>query len=451
MGKLILVRALKNSLVIKIYLYAAGVLVVAFFLALATARVLVEQGQLDTWRQFGADQALYLGGELERGMGPRGPDPRQLARLAGPFHARLDYRPVIDHRLPADLPPQLASHKVFFEPGGLPGPSWRHYWVRLDRAGQPHGVLEVAFEPPHVPRPHTPFFGAFLWLALLALMVVPPLIVWVTRPLRAMVAVAHRLGQGDLHTPVAVHARDEFGELETAFEGLRVRVQRMLAEKESLLRDISHELRAPLSRMAIAVPLLESLQLRPEAAPYLGQLSREITAMDALIQEILELARAREAQGRTSLTLDLADLARELVAERALPMAERALVLTTALAAAAVQGDERLIRRAMGNLFDNALKYTPPQGAIHLETGVESGQAYFRVVDNGPGIPAAELPHLFAPFYRPDSSRSRETGGTGLGLAIVQAIAESHHGSATLAAVKEGDTGTIAELRLPTT
>jgi len=114
---------------------------------------------------------------------------------------------------------------------------------------------------------------------------------------------------------------------------------------------------------------------------------------------------------------------------------------------ASTEGDESLLRRAMGNLLDNAIKYTPERGRIAVATRVDGDEAVFRVADNGPGIPAAALPHVFEPFFRPDTSRTRETGGTGLGLSIVRAIAEQHGGKAALES--EEGTGTTAELRVP--
>ncbi|MFN3428500.1 MAG: ATP-binding protein [Candidatus Sericytochromatia bacterium] len=280
-------------------------------------------------------------------------------------------------------------------------------------------------------------------MALLALMIVPPLWFWVVRPLRRMVAIADRLGHGDLATPVPIDRTDEFGELEKAFESLRQRVQQMLAARERLLRDISHELRAPLSRMAIAVPLLRD----DRPSPYIDHLERDMTIMDDLIGEILALARGRSPESLQRGPVDLAEVAAGLLAERGVVLAQREMPVASALAPAPTVGDRRLLARAMGNLLDNALKYTPDQAAVRLETAIEHGEAVFRVADRGPGIRAADLPHLFEPFYRPDASRTRETGGTGLGLAIAGAIAEAHGGTATLRS-SEG-LGTTAELRFP--
>ncbi|MNT72997.1 Sensor histidine kinase YycG [compost metagenome] len=99
----------------------------------------------------------------------------------------------------------------------------------------------------------------------------------------------------------------------------------------------------------------------------------------------------------------------------------------------------------MGNLLDNAIKYG--KGPLTIETGRDGRDALFAVRDRGPGIPEQDLPHLFEPFYRPDTSRSRQSGGTGLGLAIVKTVAQSHGGEATLAS-QVGE-GTTAAFRLP--
>ena len=97
---------------------------------------------------------------------------------------------------------------------------------------------------------------AWVWLLLLMLIIVPPIYLWVLRPLREMVEVAHRLGGGDLDTPVAVGRKDEFGELERAFEHMRAELKQAVEQRERLLTDVSHEIRAPLARMMIALPLL---------------------------------------------------------------------------------------------------------------------------------------------------------------------------------------------------
>jgi signal transduction histidine kinase len=139
-----------------------------------------------------------------------------------------------------------------------------------------------------------------------------------------------------------------------------------------------------------------------------------MAAMDALIGEVLALARGRSPEALAPEPVDLSDLARELLAERELVLAKRQAAVTSDLAPAPVVGDRRLLARAMGNLLDNALKYTPEGDLVRLETALDGGEAAFRVVDQGPGIPASDLPHLFEPFYRPDRrhrARARDRQG----------------------------------------
>jgi signal transduction histidine kinase len=96
-------------------------------------------------------------------------------------------------------------------------------------------------------------------------------------------------------------------------------------------------------------------------------------------------------------------------------------------------GDRHLLTRAVENLVDNALRHTPAGGEIRVSWGVEGAQFVVRVADTGPGIAAQDLPHLFTPLYRGESSRNRQTGGAGLGLAIARRILQAHGGGLTAA------------------
>ena len=110
-------------------------------------------------------------------------------------------------------------------------------------------------------------------------------------------------------------------------------------------------------------------------------------------------------------------------------------------------GDQEQLARVLGNVLDNAVKYTPAGGSIYLATDVCDGWAELRVRDTGGGISAQALPHVFDPFYRADPSRNRRTGGSGLGLAIVHAIVQRHGGSVSIDS--QLGTGTTVLVRLP--
>lgn len=427
-----------RSLILKVYLYAVVTLVITFVLTIAATKILMNHGMTENIRNIGADYATFIASEVEKTIHDGQPSQARIDALAKSLHVKLTYVPAgVSESLP--YPPALMQREWVKEQFTFR--SHHRYWVKLAPGGEFQGALRVEFIPPDPAKGHSGWIFAGFLIGALALMIVPPLYLWVLRPLKRMVDKVHHLGM-DLTVPVANDRKDEFGELEGSFEALRQRIQRMLSQKERLLTDISHELRAPLSRMAIAVPLIRS---EAGDSSYLDHIERNMQAMDRLIGELLTLSRGQTPPEREQESLDLAEMARELIAEREIVMEQRGLALETHLEAAPVRGDRRLLERAMGNLIDNAVTYGA--GRIRVETGPEGNVAAFRVVDAGPGVPEADLPHLFEPFYRPDASRSRHTGGTGLGLAIVRAVAQSHGGEATLTSrLGEGSTAT---LRLP--
>lgn len=426
----------RRSLILKIYLYAVGALLATFVLAFGASRLLLTHGMGDAFRQMGQDYAQFIGREIEASFEGGRPSPARLDELARSLHLQLDYVPVGSDR---EVPAELAGRDWVDQRVRFFGP--HVYWVRMDPGGEVMGALRIEFRPPRPAGGLSGWIFAGVLMGALGLMIVPPLYLWVIRPLRHMVDTAHRLGS-DLSTPVGVDRKDEFGDLEEAFESLRRRIQRMLTQKERLLTDISHELRGPLSRMAVALPLARA---EGQDNPYLGHLERNMAAMDRLIGELLTLSRGQTPPERDQEALDLAAIARDLLAERSVVTRSQGVELESQLMEAPVRGDRRLLERAMGNLIDNALRHGA--SPIRVETGQEGGQALFEVTDHGPGIPEADLPHLFEPFYRPDASRSRQTGGTGLGLAIVKAVAESHGGEAALSS-RPGE-GTVARMRFP--
>lgn len=209
------------------------------------------------------------------------------------------------------------------------------------------------------------------------------------------------------------------------------RERRAEAVRRDFVANVSHELRTPLASLrAMAETLrdggLEDPQLRVR---FLGQMLEEVDRMTRLVNDLLDLSaleagvvrlRREELQARELL---------EAVARRYQQAASRRGVgLAVRPGEARLQGDRDRLEQALGNLVDNAVKYTPPGGRVEL--GVEAGGAEVRLVveDTGPGVPPEHLPRIFERFYRADPSRSREEGGTGLGLAIAKHIALAHGG-----------------------
>lgn len=490
-----MVIRLHRSLAARFVAYGAVVMALGLPLGFGLADWLFLQGRRDaSFEHHVEGQARFAAKELVASWKQDGPDPARLEELAEVFHARLRYLPWAA----ADRPASLAFQPLLREAKSRSHEGWRLFvgpppgpppppliWVRMERQGKPVGALSLRLlfpgppqEPPaqqplppgtsvvgqpyrvpgellskstspsrHRPGPHHhgPWRGAavMLWMVLVALLLAPPLWAWVLKPLRGMVATAERLGAGQLDEPVAVKRPDELGALESAFEGLRVRIQGMLQARERLLVDLSHELRGPLQRMGLVVPLLQRAGA-PEALTKL--LEAELKGSEALVADVLAWARAGHAPGDRKEALQLAALGQAQLELRQLRAEDQGIELLDELAPTYAWGDGAWLGRALGNLLDNAIRHAQKQVLLRVQS-LPNGGAELAVIDDGPGLPEAELERAFEPFHRPDDSRSRETGGAGLGLAIVRAIARAHGGEARLSRSELG--GLKATITLP--
>lgn len=263
------------------------------------------------------------------------------------------------------------------------------------------------------------------------------------RPLRDLTAAVEDLGNGKLGRQVpAGRRRDELGELARAFNAMSTRLKDMVRSREQLLLDVSHELRSPLTRIKVA------LEMAPDGGAK-DSIRDDLGEMDAMIGEILEAARLDSAPGK--LNPESVDLL-ELAGDVALGFAARAPGVALRPAPAPgdfrVRADRERIRKVFSNVIGNAVKYSRA-GDAPVEVVFESrpGEVGVAVEDRGMGIPAADLPRLFEPFYRVDRSRSRDTGGYGLGLSLCRRIMEAHGGRIEIES-REGD-GTRVRLFFP--
>jgi two-component system sensor histidine kinase MprB len=196
-----------------------------------------------------------------------------------------------------------------------------------------------------------------------------------------------------------------------------------------LVADASHELRTPLTSLITNLELLAERPDDPSAPALAAAALAEAGELRVLINDLVELAR----DGQASLHIEdvRLDLAAERVAARA---ASRAPGLQYELDCrpTLVRGDPDALERAISNLVDNALKWSPPNGRISIS--VAGGTV--EVSDEGPGIPADDLPYIFDRFYR--SAKARALPGSGLGLAIVRRIADLHNGTVEAIRLQQG-------------
>jgi len=260
------------------------------------------------------------------------------------------------------------------------------------------------------------------------------------RPVDRLTADAERIAATrDLRAGTDESRSDELGRLARAFNTMLRALGDSLNAQRQLVADASHELRTPLTTARTS---LESLQLHPEMpaadqARSIGVAIDELKEMTELIEELVELARgdARSSEQRPT-RLDLIAAESIAVAERRSGREIRADLQPSTVFAAP---DD--LARAISNLLDNAIKWSPPDEAI--EVTVRDGTC--RVRDHGPGVAASDIPHVFDRFYR--AAAARTLPGSGLGLAIVRQVAEGHAGTATAERAEDG--GSIFTIRLP--
>jgi two-component system sensor histidine kinase BaeS len=247
-----------------------------------------------------------------------------------------------------------------------------------------------------------------------------------------------------------VTGKDEIGVLAVALNSLAERRERAEEQRTAMVSDVAHELRTPLTNIRSWLEAIEDGLATPVSDPALtGALLREALQLQAIIDDLQDLAVADAAGLRlTPETVPVADMLQQVIRAHG-GGAEAGGVKLTADAPGRLEvtADPVRVRQALGNLVSNAIRYTPAGGNVSLVARREGAEVVISVVDDGTGIAAADLPHVFDRFWRADRSRSRATGGSGLGLAIVRQIAQAHGGSVTARSV-EGR-GSVFVLRLP--
>ena len=261
------------------------------------------------------------------------------------------------------------------------------------------------------------------------------------RPVRRLTAAAETVAEtGNSTERVAVDGNDELGRLAARFNAMLAALETSVGAQRRLVADASHELRTPLTAARTNVDLLREGRLPADEAQHaLDEASVELDALTRLVSDLVELARGEERKLRIE-DIQLDDLVSGVV-ERAQARAPQ-VRFVTALSPTLVQADPVLLERAVSNLLENAVKYSPPGAPI--EVSVRGGEVV--VQDHGPGIAEEDLPRVFDRFYRAAAARSKP--GAGLGLAIVREAAEAHGGTAT---AESNASGARFKLALPST
>jgi two-component system, OmpR family, sensor kinase len=256
------------------------------------------------------------------------------------------------------------------------------------------------------------------------------------RPIEAMAAQADRITAGDLTDRVApADAGTEVGRLGAALNGMLARIEASVAEREAsqqltrrFFADASHELRNPLASLRANAELYQQRAIpgRPDVDETMQRISEEAQRMGQLVDDMLRLARLDQAPGQQRGQVDLTALAEDCT-ERAHRTSPGRSWRLEADAGLVTEGDQEMLRRALDNLLANVGTHTPDGTTATITAASHDGQVRIEVSDDGPGVPASELPRIFDRFYRAGAPPQRR--GSGLGLAIAAAIAAAHHGT----------------------
>lgn len=279
----------------------------------------------------------------------------------------------------------------------------------------------------------------------------------VTRPLTQFAAAADRLGGDQLSEPLAERGPTEIATAAHALNRMQDRIRRFVSDRMHLIAAAGHDLRTPITRLRLRAEFVDDPDLQ-------AKLLRDLDEMERLIDDTIALVR-EETDAEPSVALDLGALVAGLVEDRAdmtpaphLAEAEQGLM---------VHAGPMALRRALGNLIDNALRHggaarislaraagraapaagPTAKGAVTDGRATDVALAELIIVDSGPGIPQDALERVFDPFVRVEASRSRDTGGSGLGLAIARTIIQAQGGTIRLDNRPEG--GLRQTVRLP--
>jgi two-component system heavy metal sensor histidine kinase CusS len=295
-------------------------------------------------------------------------------------------------------------------------------------------------------------FGALL-AAVLALGILASAVIAFTvtkrglRPLAKMTRSLRRVGPKRLHERVPLTGWPrEVQPLAVAFDEMLDRLEDSFTRLSQFSADLAHELRTPIANIRGEGEVALTRARTPDEYRQVIESSvAECERLSAIVDNLLFLARAEAAEGHVQRAVFAGKEAVEKITAFHEPIAEERRVAITVFGDAEIHADPMLFGRAVSNLVENALRFTPADGTISISIAASAEESKISVKDNGCGIAAEQLPRVFDRFYRADSSRSAQ--GSGLGLALVKSIMDLHGGSAVVGS--EVGRGTVVTLTFP--
>ncbi len=285
----------------------------------------------------------------------------------------------------------------------------------------------------------------------MALILVVVFTTLIARPIRQVARAIHRLGEGNLATPISITGPPDLTDVGDELDWLRRRLYALEQEKNSFLRQMSHELKTPLASIREGAELLVDGTLgrlddtQVEVVDILRDSAKEL---EQLIENLLSFSAWQESKSQLNLSeLDVGRLCESVLQNHRLGVVRKQLVVHKSIAPVVIDGDRDKLRMTLDNIVSNAVKYSPPHGTIEIDVDSQQDLAVIEVGDGGPGVSAQDRAHIFDPFYQGSTSQGARQRGTGIGLTVARECVEAHGGSIEL--VDQGTTGARFRICIP--
>jgi two-component system sensor histidine kinase BaeS len=272
---------------------------------------------------------------------------------------------------------------------------------------------------------------------------------WLLRPIRDIAEATHRLAAGDYTTRLTLSSHDEIGHLADDFNQLATALEKNELTRRDFMADISHELRTPLAVLRGELEAIED-GVRTLTLVGIQSLQSEVQTIGKLVDDLHDLSLADVGALTYHMAdVDIAETLRERLRGFRERLTERHIELEWDISEQRliVNGDAVRLQQLFGNLLENSLHYTTPEGVLRISCHRKPTQVVIDFQDSEPGVPDEMVPRLFERFFRVEASRNRDTGGAGLGLAICKSIVEAHRGTISAQASPLG--GLWISIRLP--
>jgi two-component system sensor histidine kinase GlrK len=293
----------------------------------------------------------------------------------------------------------------------------------------------------------------WLWTAvIIAILLAVFFTLLIARPIQQIDQAIRQLGAADFSKEIEVHGPSDLRYLGQRLEWLRARLQTLEEQQTKFLRNLSHELKTPLTAVREGTELLRDGvggNLKEEQREILHIVRENTLSLQRMIEDLLQYHQSRVMEPNVLLPVDLADIIRHVVRDHRLAAWGRLISFEEKLLPLLVTGDAKKITTIVDNLVSNAIKYSPRLGKIRLVVSADKGGARLEVIDEGPGIPEHERERVFESFFQGAPPSEDRIKGSGLGLTIAREYALAHGGRIVVKSRNDGHNGARLVLWLP--